>query len=230
MSDRRIPEFTGEAYRSTELAIAEGVQKAILSDTEFCVDFDKAWQWVGYSNKANALRGLAGFSLGEDFSSTKRKSTGGRPSEEIMMTADCFKEFCMMAGTSKGKEVRKYFIAAEKRLRAIVDEKRISKQVRKSLTDTIQDAVAVGSIAMHGHEYSTFTDLIYSVVVGMTARQYRVKFGLGKGANVREHLTADQVARIGQYEKIVNGMIGACWTYQDIKSALAPRAVTKVAS
>jgi hypothetical protein len=30
------------------------------------------------------------------------------------LTADCFKAFCMMAGTEKGKQVRKYYLKIEK--------------------------------------------------------------------------------------------------------------------
>jgi hypothetical protein len=38
----------------------------------------------------------------------------GKPRDGYMLTVDCFKAFCMMAGTEKGKEVRKYYLRIEK--------------------------------------------------------------------------------------------------------------------
>ena len=42
---------------------------------------------------------------------------GGRPSEFIKLTIDCFKSFGMMAGTEKGKEIRRYFLMCERQLK-----------------------------------------------------------------------------------------------------------------
>lgn len=90
--------------------------KILESDEEFPVDFDDAWQWIGYSKKENAFRALSdSFEEGQDFSSQLSKSTGGRPSMEIRLTTDCFKAFCMMAKTPKGKEVRSSYLTLEKK-------------------------------------------------------------------------------------------------------------------
>lgn len=48
-----------------------------------------------------------------DYTITINKSTGGRPSENILITPDCFKRLCM---SSKTKKVRIYFIEIEKHL------------------------------------------------------------------------------------------------------------------
>jgi phage anti-repressor protein len=83
----------------------------------FPVDFDQAWQWLGYTRKDNAKESFTGlgFVEGMDFSSFTRKTPqGGRPSESIQLTVDCFKSWGMMAGTEKGKEIRKYFLECER--------------------------------------------------------------------------------------------------------------------
>lgn len=114
MSDRIIPEFQAEPV--TALAISEAIEWVVLADSEYPVDFDDAWKWVGYSSKGNAKTLLQKeFSEGQDFFCEPRKSTGGRPGEEIYLTKDCFKAFCMMAGTEKGRKVRTYFIEVEKK-------------------------------------------------------------------------------------------------------------------
>jgi phage anti-repressor protein len=94
---------------------------ALVQSTDpFPVDFDRGWQWIGYKRKDTAKDALtANFEKGVDyaisFSSQNRKtSRGGRPKEIISLTVDAFKAFCMMAGTEKGKEVRRYFIECER--------------------------------------------------------------------------------------------------------------------
>lgn len=96
---------------SHELALA-----LVRSDRPFPVDFNDAWQWIGYSTKQKAKNKLLGnFELGVDFSTEWLKTpNGGRPSESIKLTIDCFKSLGMMAGTQKGKEVRRYFLECER--------------------------------------------------------------------------------------------------------------------
>ena len=102
----------------------------IKSDEEYPIDFDDAWKWIGYSRKSDAKELLeASFDKGFDFCGEFRKNgKRGRPVEKIYLTVDCFKQFCMMAGTKKGKEVRKYFLNCEKELkRRIVQEQEQQK-------------------------------------------------------------------------------------------------------
>ncbi len=103
------------------LEIQESRALAIIESSDpFPVNFDEAWQWIGYSRKDHAKRALLkNFELGIDFllpisGKQKNNGSGGHNIEEIRLTTDCFKAFCMMAGTSKGKEVRNYFLECEK--------------------------------------------------------------------------------------------------------------------
>jgi phage anti-repressor protein len=104
-----------------ELALYERQFDGIAASTNpFPVDFDQAWQWVGYSTKSNALRVLQeNFEETVDFCSSemmsKKEGRGGHNERVYFLTVDCFKSFCMMAGTEKGKEVRKYYLAIEKK-------------------------------------------------------------------------------------------------------------------
>ena len=89
------------------------------STENYPVDFDDAWQWLEYSNKANAKTAFiaCGFIESTDFISfhdTSRKPQGGRPAENIQLTCECLKQWGMMCGTSKGKEIRAYFIECER--------------------------------------------------------------------------------------------------------------------
>lgn len=103
----------------------------LQSTEEFTIDFDDAWQWIGWSKKQKAREVLINnFEEGVDFLPKGVKSpSGGRPSEWILLTIDCFKSLAMMAGTSKGREVRRYFIDCEKRLKQLFEEQ---KKVQKN--------------------------------------------------------------------------------------------------
>ena len=83
---------------------------------QFPINFDDAWQWLEYSRKDHAKGFLtANFAETLDFT-VLPPSPGklGRPSEEIRLTVTCLKEWGMMAGTAKGKEIRRYFIECER--------------------------------------------------------------------------------------------------------------------
>jgi phage anti-repressor protein len=89
------------------------------SGKEYPVDFEDAWQWLGYSSKQAAKKKLTrNFEQEEDYLSEWMKTPdGGRPSESIYLTVDCFKALGMMSGTEQGKKTRQYFLRCEKELK-----------------------------------------------------------------------------------------------------------------
>ncbi len=96
---------------SHELALS-----LVQSTEQFPVDFDAGWQWLGYSSKQKAKNKLTNHFEKEIDYLTKWVKTpqGGRPSEFIGLSIDCFKSLGMMAGTGQGKEVRRYFLECER--------------------------------------------------------------------------------------------------------------------
>lgn len=111
----------------------ENIFGLLRSTDEFPVDFEDAWQWIGYTRKDSALKRLKkNFILGvdyvddsEEFSAVCRKNLqAGRPSDLFFLTVDCFKSFAMMAGTDRGREVRKYFLDCEKHLKVLTQQQR----------------------------------------------------------------------------------------------------------
>ena len=113
----------------------------IRSDKEFPIDFDDAWQWIGYTRKDTAKDLLESrFDRGFDFSGENRKNgQRGRPVEKIFLTIDCFKQFCMVAETQKGKEVRRYFLNCEAELKRLLsmESERNKKRVVAAFVDEI---------------------------------------------------------------------------------------------
>jgi phage anti-repressor protein len=96
----------------------ELAQQLVNSAEQFPVNFDLAWQWIEYSKKSNAKRFLIeNFEEEIDFLINEQPTTIGiqaHPEQRILLTIDCLKSWGMMAGTAKGKEIRKYFLNCER--------------------------------------------------------------------------------------------------------------------
>jgi phage anti-repressor protein len=104
------------------------------SQSQFPIDFEDAWGWIGYSRKDSAKRALlsCGFVEGIDLHINVELGTLDDPNPEecIMLTVDCLKMWAMMAGTEKGRETRIYFLQCERKLKQL-----ISPAKPKSLLD-----------------------------------------------------------------------------------------------
>ncbi len=88
---------------------------------DFTVDLQVAAKWLR-TTKGNLKRTLQRtYAHGVDYViqkpfAGKGVGSGKAKTEVILITADCFKALCMMSRTSKAKEVRAYYISAEKSL------------------------------------------------------------------------------------------------------------------
>jgi len=90
--------------------------KYTTTSSDFVIDLDMVSRWLS-SNKASIKRTLIKtYTEKIDYSVTIQPSTGGRPSETIMLTPDCFKRLCMLSKTTKAEQVRTYFIEVEAHL------------------------------------------------------------------------------------------------------------------
>lgn len=59
-----------------------------------------------------------GFIAGQDFISKMEESSGGRPSENHVLTLDMAKEISMVQNNDKGRQARRYFIECERRAKS----------------------------------------------------------------------------------------------------------------
>lgn len=97
---------------------------------QYPVDFDVAWAIAGYSEKGKGKRRLVSKSShlveNEDyiiekgvFTRSGKSALNGRSGDSIKMTCDAFKQFCLLAETDQGREIRQYFIECEKKWRIV---------------------------------------------------------------------------------------------------------------
>lgn len=156
-------------------------QQYFESDEEFPIDFDDAWQWLGYSRKSVAKRNLKRFKEGLDFCTYVCKiSQGGRPSESIKISVDCFKMLSMMAETELGDVARKYFLECEKIAKEFVRQSRTSQNVpllgswQEVREAGIEHRKAFNALCKQlGKNYDKYTDRCYSALFACTAETLR---------------------------------------------------------
>ena len=100
------------------------------SKNDFVIDLDNVWQWLEFSNKANAKNVLTKqFTINKDYKflltqklEQKNDNRGGHNKEIIMLNIETFKKFCLKAGTKKADEVHDYFIKLENIMFEITQE------------------------------------------------------------------------------------------------------------
>ena len=82
------------------------------SKTDFVIDLDNVWKWLGFSQKDAAKRVLEkNFVIDNDYKVLliqpveQKKGRGGHNKEIIMLNVKTFKLFCIKAGTKKADEI-----------------------------------------------------------------------------------------------------------------------------
>lgn len=112
--------------------------------TDYVIDSDNIWQWLGYSQKDAMKRTLEkNFILDIDYkinsieSEAKKQGRGGHNKETILLNINTFKLLCLKADTEKAKQIREYFISLERILIKVIQEE--SNDFKLKLTQLKSD-------------------------------------------------------------------------------------------
>ena len=119
--------------------------------TDFVIDLDNIWEWVGFSQKIRAKNLLERhfthnvhytilFAQTSEQNETmifvpegsgaKKDARGGHNKETIMLNIETFKKFCMKAGTKKADEIHDYYLKLEEIIQEILEEQNTELQQR----------------------------------------------------------------------------------------------------
>ena len=110
----------------------------------------------------------------------------------------------------------KQFNAMEKALMGKIKERGKGIAVRQALTKAIQQSNE--NDRMHGHDYSTYTDVIYKSLFGKSTKQLREEYGISKKDSLRDCFPEEELKKIQNAEMLVSSLIGYGWGYNEIKS------------
>lgn len=137
-----------------------------------------------------------------------------------LLTKDGFALLVMGYTSEKAMQFKeayiKQFNAMEELLKGKIIEREKGIAVRQSLTKAIQQSNE--NERMHGHAYSTYTDIVYKAVFGKNAKQLREEYGITKKDNLRDCFGVEDLAKVQSVEMIVSGLVNCGWGYDDIKN------------
>jgi len=86
------------------------------NQNDYIINMHTLAKWLKTAPESLMKTLVKSYTKNIDYTLKKGKSTGGRPSNIVMLTPDCFKRLCMRSTTKKAEEVRTYFIELEKHL------------------------------------------------------------------------------------------------------------------
>jgi phage anti-repressor protein len=99
-----------------------GIHDYKIMENSIYIDFDLVVKWL-QSSRSHLKSTLTNTYIENmDYRITKKLSTGGRPSEVITLSYNCFRRLCLLSRTKKAEEVRSYFIGIEKHLNKYKDD------------------------------------------------------------------------------------------------------------
>jgi hypothetical protein len=107
--------------------------------TDFIIDLDNIWVWLGFSQKIRAKELLEkNFKLDIDYKcllslEVKQTNTGrgGHNKEKIMLNIRTFKLLCLKAGTKKAGQIHEYYLKLEETLQEVIEEE--SNELKQQL-------------------------------------------------------------------------------------------------
>ena len=154
---------------------------------------------------------------------SKTSKQGGRPTQDYKIHVTLAKKLAMTSRSPKGEEARNYFIGCEQVLKRLEEQKRKTElervkgmAIRHAMTNTIKDCKE--DDRMHGHAYSTYTNMIYKVIFGKDAKGLREEYNVSKKENLRDCFSREELAQIQNAEMLVSSLMGYGWGYHEIKN------------
>jgi Rha family phage regulatory protein len=156
----------------------------------------------------------------------------GRNQSMFIMTRDGFALLAMSYTGEKAMKFKEAYINQFNQMEELLKGKLIEREkgiaVRQSLTKAIQQSSE--NERMHGHAYSTYTDIVYRTVFGKTAKQLREEYGIDKKANLRDYFTVEELEKVQSIEMIISGLVNCGWGYNEIKEFITNPAKKLIAA
>lgn len=154
-----------------------------------------------------------------NFVQSEYVNSQNRKQPMFLVTRDGFTILAMGYTGEKAMKFKEAYInqfnAMEELLKGKMVEREKGIAVRQSLTKAIQQSNE--NERMHGHAYSTYTDIVYKSVFGKSARQLREEYGVSKKDNLRDLFSTEELEKVQSVEMIVSGLVNCGWGYNEIK-------------
>lgn len=154
-----------------------------------------------------------------NFALSSYNDLSGKSNKMYFITRDGFTMLAMGYTGDKAMKFKEAYIrqfnAMEKALIGKMKEREKGIAVRQALTNALQ--LSQENERMHGHAYSTYTNVIYKAVFGKDAKHLREEYGIAKKDNLRDCFSEEELKAVQSVEMVVSGLIDFGWSYDQIK-------------
>ena len=122
----------------------------------------------------------------------------------------------------------KQFNAMERALIGKIKEREKGIAVRQALKKALQQSNE--NERMHGHAYSTYTNLIYKSIFGKDAKHLREEYGISKQDELRDFFNPEELQQVQKAEMLVSSLVEYGWGYDGIKDFILNKLVDRMAA
>ena len=169
------------------------------------------------------------------FEMSKPTKSGGRPKKTYLLNEhQAIVLTTFMKNSKKVKEFKVRLVSEFIKMRNYIQKQETIRlagiEVRKSLTDAVQDSGE--QERMHGHGYSQYTKMVYDMCgLKETFKEYKDWFkrnGANRPLSFRDYIKTGDLKRIELAEALIKPLLELDKQYSEIKETLKPLFERKV--
>ena len=170
------------------------------------------------------------FTVSRKYETVKNSNLQPKETYDYILTLDCAKQLAMVERTDIGVLVRRYFIIIEKALknRTNWNTNRKNtlincKELRGALITKREELLnGVPEWITNGNLYSIEFSLLNTVILGMSATQYRNEHNISSNEQIRNYFSEDQLDDVERLERYDAQLIISqeIYSYEDRKHIL----------
>lgn len=157
-------------------------------------------------------------------------ASNGKKQPMYIMNRDGFTLLVMGYTGEKAMRFKLAYIKQFNAMEAALQGKFVERQkgiaVRQALTKALQQSTE--NERMHGRAYINYTNCIYKVLFGMSAKQLRERYGVDHKTDLRDCFTAEELAAVQSMERLVSGLVDCGWEYNAVKAFIQQNNMKKL--
>lgn len=174
---------------------------------------NNGWKFTDWiENRINSyqlIKEIDYFTVSRKYETVKNSSLQPKKTLDYNLTLDCAKQLAMVERTDIGALVRRYFIIIEKAFknRTNWNQNRKNtlincKELRGALITKREELLnGVPEWITNGNLYSIEFSLLNTVILGMSATQYRKEHNISSNEQIRNYFSEDQLDDIERLER-----------------------------
>ena len=168
--------------------------------------------------------GLSETFIASNFESSTYRDTRGRKLPRYLMTRDGFTMLVMGYTGPKAMHFKELYMQRFNEMEQCIRSLLSARPEFPMLTDMI--------CRLHEspkpYHFSNECDMLNRIVLGMSAKQFRLANGIEKGQSIRPYLTAQQIYALDRLQHLDYGLLYSCPDFQQRKQMLTSYYLTEL--